>query len=127
MSELLPKSVSKRMCESVSLRQDSPIAFVPPNSCSASEESGSRNQIKIKSGPGTKKQYPVFSGRINEAHILYLTNCNNVIQDKYPKAVILGWSKAIGKNQDELEYHELDKPANSPFFSTKPTLKKKKN
>ena len=55
MSSLVPKSVTKQMCERGSIRQQSRIYFVPPEFNSASGEFGSKNQIKIKTGPGVKK------------------------------------------------------------------------
>ena len=100
---------------------------MPSEFSSASGESSSRNQIKIKSGPGIKKGYPVFSGENNEVYIGYLTNCNTVIQDKDLKPVIKGWSKEIEKTQDELDYHKLGRPASSPGLSTKPNMRKKLN
>ena len=109
------------------LRLRTPINFVPREFSSASGESGSRNQIKIKTGPGVEKRCQIFSGGNNEAHIVFLTICNTFIQDKGLKPVTKGWTGKVETTQDELEYHELDKPANSLRLSAQPNLSKKKN
>ena len=68
--------------------------------------------------------YQIFSGKNSEAHIVFLTNCNTAIQDNGLKPVIMGWTGKIEMAKGELEFHELDKPANSPSLSAKPNLSK---
>ena len=94
-------------------------------SSAARVESCGRNLIKKKSGKGVEKRCSEFHGGHNESHILYLINCNTVIQDKDLKAVILGWSKTIEITLEEIEYHEIENPSSSPSLSTKLDKKKK--
>ena len=112
------------MCEDGSIRQEIPIPFVQTENI-AHVASGVRNQIKIKSGNGVTKIFSEFNGGNNESHILYLINCNTVIQDKDLKAVILGWSKTIEITLEEIEYHEIENPSSSPSLSIKLDKKKK--